>query len=92
MVSSSDASKRTLRRRSDELVQHRHVASGGGDLAQLTHEVKLLSPDQRRQLIEDMEFKIEIPSLTSLALKADLCLPWNRLRRMRRYSNTIQLT
>ncbi len=64
----SDASKRTLRR-SDELAQHRHVASGGGDLAQLTHEVKLLGPDQRRQLIGDME----IPSLTSLALKADLC-------------------
>ena len=63
IVSSSVANKRTLRRRSDEIVQYRQVASGGGDLAQLHHELKDLNPDQRQQLFMDMEFKIEIPAL-----------------------------
>lgn len=83
-VSSSKASKKTLRRRTDELNQHRSVASAGSEVAQMHQELKSLTPDERRDLWEDMEFKIEIPALTGLALKADLCLPWNRMRAMKR--------
>lgn len=52
---------------------------------QLQAEVKSLPSDDRRALLADLEFKIEIPALTSLALKADLCLPWNKMRNMKRY-------
>ena len=83
-ISSSEASQRTLRRRSGELDRHRSVSSGGAELAQLSHEVQSLKPEEKRQLLEDMDFKIEIPALTGLALKADLCLPWNRMRSMKR--------
>ncbi len=43
---------------------------------QLHAEVKSRSNDERLALLAEMEFKIEIPALTGLALKADLCLPW----------------
>ena len=81
---SGEASKRTLRRRSDELTQHRHVASGGSDLVQLRHEVKSLSNEDQKWLFQEMEFKIEISAQTGLAMKANLCLSWNRMRTMRR--------
>lgn len=83
-VSSCEASKKTLRRRSNELECHRRVVSGGEGLAQMRDEVKSLTSQDRLALFKDMEFKIEIPALTGLALKADLCLPWNRMRTMKR--------
>lgn len=49
-------------------------------------EVKALTPDDRQYLLEDMKFKIEIPTLTGLAMKADLCLSWKTVRSMRRYT------
>ncbi len=48
---------------------------------QLRAEVKLRSNDERLTLLAEMEFKIKIPALTGLALKADLCLPWSKMRR-----------
>ena len=60
------------------------IVSGGSDVAQLAHEVQSLKSDDRRKIWEEMEFKIEIPALDGLALKADLCLPWNRMRTMKR--------
>lgn len=83
-VSSSEASQRTLRRRSSEIEQHRTVASGGAKLSQLQDEMKTLSSDERQHLLQDMTFKIEIPALTGLAMKADLSLPWNKMRNMKR--------
>ncbi len=84
-VNSCDASNRTLRRRSDELNQHRLTASGGATVVQLRDELKSLPVDQRQTLLTDLEFKIEIPAITSLALKSNLCLPWNKMRNMKRY-------
>ena len=83
-VGSSEANIRTLQRRTTELEKHRSVISGGCEVAQLRHEVKSLKTDERRDLLEGIDFKIEIPALTGLALKADLCLPWNRMWTMKR--------
>ena len=71
-ISSNQASKRILRRRSQELDQHRSVASAGSEIAQMRHEVQSLTPAERKYLLKDMEFKIEIPALTGLAMKANL--------------------
>ena len=54
-------------------------------MAQLRHEVTALSTDQRQELLSDLEFKIQIPAITSLALKSNLCLPWNKMRNLKRY-------
>lgn len=77
-ASSGEACSRTLRRRSSELNKHRQVASS---VAQMGHEFKALKPEDRHKLFQDMEFKIEIPPLAGIALKA---LPWNTMRVMRR--------
>ena len=84
-VSSEEASSRTIRRRSGELEKHRNLASGGAPLVQLHAEMKSLSTSERQKLLADLEFKIELPALTGLAIKADLCLPWSKMRSMKRY-------
>ena len=49
--------------------------------------MKGMSDDERQKLLADLEFKVEIPAFTGLALKAHLCLPWNKMRNMKRYNN-----
>ncbi len=73
-----------MRRRSHELDHHRTITSGGQELAQLRDEVKARDTDERQQLLKDLEFKIEIPAVIGLAMKSALCLPWNRMRAMKR--------
>ena len=66
------------------------MASKGSNITQLKAEVRTMSREDKQALLEDIEFKIEIPAVAALAMKSDLCLPWNRMRRMRRYTaNTI---
>lgn len=83
---SDDASKRTLRRRSHEIEEHRNTASGGSDTVQLQSEIKRLTSHDRQKLLADINFKIEVPADVGLSLKTELCLPWNRMRTMRRYN------
>lgn len=83
-ISSSDASSRTFRRRSGEMEQLRSVASKGSNLVQLQAEMKSLSGDDRQTLLEDLEFKIQLPAMTVLAMKAKLSLPWKKMRAMNR--------
>lgn len=56
-------------------------------MVQLQDELKSMPADQRQTLLTHLEFKIEIPAITSLALKSNLCLPWNKMRNMKRYHN-----
>ena len=83
-VSTRDASDRIKCRRSGELRQHRSITSGGDDTLQLQAELKGLPDIERQGLLADLQFKIEIPALTGLALKSDLCLPWSKMRNMKR--------
>ena len=80
-------SHKTLRRRSDELNQHRLAVSGSEGLAQLQSELRSITSDERQAVLKDLEFKIEIPALTSLALKYNLCLPWNKMRNLKRFED-----
>jgi len=85
-VSSELASVKTVRRRSFEVSKHRDAVSGGSGLIQMADEVRILQREERQQLLKDADVKIIVPALDGLAMKADLTLPWNKLRSMRRYT------
>lgn len=58
--------------------------SGGDALTQLQSEVRCLSKDERQELLQEAGLPIVIPADHSLAMKADLALPWAKLRKIRR--------
>ena len=58
-------------------------------VAQLSHEVKSSTVEVRQKLLSELHtsegtFHVTIPVSASLAMKADLNIPWNKLRIMRR--------
>ena len=46
----------------------------------MSDEMKTMSAADQMEIFRTMEFKVEIPVLTGLAMKADLGLPWHKLR------------
>ena len=87
------ASDRTVRQRTAVIERIRAVVSGkdAGDVssrAQMRHEVARLPREERRVFLRDAG--LSVPSTdslapgTGLALKAELALPWNKLRALRR--------
>ena len=58
--------------------------SGGDASSQLQAEVKLLSDDERKELLGEIGLPVVIPTDHALAMKADLSLPWTKLRVFRR--------
>ena len=53
--------------------------------AQLQAEVKMLTSEDRQDLLKSAVITIDIPPEQGLAIKADLAIPWNKLRVIRRY-------
>ena len=41
-------------------------------------------PKEREEIMRELNFTIDITPEQCLGIKADLCLPWNKLRLMRR--------
>ena len=83
-VPSSKASRWTLGRRTKRIGKVRTCSSRGEDAAQMAHEVKSLSKEEREKLLSDAQLPIHIPCNEALALKTDLSIPWNKLRVLRR--------
>ncbi len=86
-VESSSASPRTLKRRSGELEQVRDAISKGSSLEQLQHEVKALTKEDRQSLLQEASIADGAAAVSAndvLAMKADLAIPWNKLRILRR--------
>ena len=88
-VPSGSASQTTLRRRSSEMVAVRKRVSGGQEMEQKGDEVKAMRKEDRSKLIDELKratgcFQVVITPQQSLAMKADLQIPWNKLRLMRR--------
>ena len=82
------AALRTIRKRSHSLANVRLALSAGDDATQLAHEIHTCGRDERKKLIDEIRkadgnFRISVEQ--SVALKADLNIPWNKLRVMRRY-------
>ena len=83
-VSSSEASRRTLKRRTEQIGRIRSLSSGGDSTAQLRAEIKSLSKEEREELLQQAGLPVHIPIDHSLAIKADLGIPWRKLRILRR--------
>ena len=79
-VSSSDTSRRTLKCRTDDVSHFRDITSRGESSAQLQTEVRSLSKEQREQLLQQVQLPVVILTDHAFAMKADLSLPWNKLR------------
>ena len=87
-VSSTDASHATLRRRESVLEGIRQVACGGerGSQAQTTHALATLRKEESENLLRGAGLLPKgMEEGIGLAIKADLQLPWNGLRKLRRY-------
>lgn len=84
-VPSSEASRWTLKRRTNTIAKVRSIESAGDSSAQLASEIKSLSKEEREQLLSEAQLPIYIPPDHALALKSDLSIPWNKLRTLARY-------
>ena len=72
--------KKTLRRRSQALSEHREYVSTGESSFQLQLEIAHLDVAKRQKLLTGAELPIIIPAKQTLAMKADLGIPWAKLR------------
>ena len=79
-VASSEASKATILRRSHQLARVRNTVSGGSSLVQLQSEIRCLTKEEGQDILKDANLPITIPANHVLAMKADLALPWAKLR------------
>lgn len=80
-----------IRKRSSSLANVRSTLSAGDDTTQLVHELRSSSREDRGRLMEEIrqmvgKFLYRVSVKNSVAMKADLNLPWNKLRTMRRYT------
>ena len=58
--------------------------SAGDTATQLTHELCTYEPEKKKALEEiGGSFRVHISAESSLAFKADLSIPWNKLRTIR---------
>ena len=68
--------------------------TAGDSTAQLAHEVQGRQREEREKLLEELKKAggnclLCVPVQSSLAMKADLNIPWNKLRMIRMYSSII---
>ena len=80
----SKCSARTERRRVHDLSQARSTISGGNAPQLLEREVSTLNLADRGAILEGAGITCFIPAEQGLAIKADLALPWNKMRELRR--------
>ena len=73
-----------MRRRSHEIANLRKIVSKDDSTVQLQREIQVMPREERKQLLKEANFEAEIPPDHGLAMKADLCLLWNKLRVLRR--------
>lgn len=83
-VDSASASQKTLRNRTDEVGSHRAIVSKHCETHQLKDEVKVLDSDESKKLVESGVFCSAVSVESTLAFKANLQIPWNKMREMRR--------
>ena len=86
-VDSETVCKKTTKAQTQQLGEHRHLISGRSELFQLQDEVKACTSAEQEQLLADLQqggFKVAVPADQALALKADLNIPWEKLRVVRR--------
>lgn len=73
-----------MERRTEVLSAVRELTSGGDSTPQLAAEIRHLSKAEREDLLREVSLPVVIPPSHALAMKADLEIPWNKLRKLRR--------
>ncbi len=91
-IPTGESSHDTKRRRSEAIYKIRERLSLGDVDEQLSSELKMLPKEEREKIMKQANFTITIPADEGLAMKADLCLPWRKLRMMRRFIHVITET
>ena len=67
----------------------RKRVSGGDEASQIRDEIQMSAKEDQQQILDQLQratgqFQVAISVQESLALKADLQIPWHKLRLMRR--------
>ena len=83
-VASSQASRKTLSRRTKLINEFRTIITANDGGSQLQHEVRSLGKEARQELLRSAGISLEISPEAGLAMKADCSLPWLRLRKIQR--------
>ena len=88
-VPTGKAASRTIRKRSHSLANVRLALSAGDDTTKLAHELHACRREDRGKLLDEIRkvdgnFLVQVSVEKSVAMKADLNIPWNKLRIMRR--------
>ena len=83
-VPTADTSKNTVEHRSEVLSTLRQIFSGGDNSTQLAVKIKSLSKEEREDLLQQAQLTVTILADHALAIKADLSIPWTKLRLLRR--------
>ena len=83
-VSSSHASRWTLKRRTSSMSSVRKFISGGEAAVQLQDEITVLTEEERQEILKSADCTNEISPEETLAMKANLVLPWKKMRIMHR--------
>ena len=60
------------------------MLSAGDANTQLIDELKLIPEEEKESIMKQLNFTIYVSPEKNLAMKADLCLPWRKLRLMKR--------
>ena len=79
-VKTSEASNKTIVRRTRSISQLRTYISGGDVSVQMRPELQALSKNGREELLREAKSSRPDPPYHALALKADLALPWAKMR------------
>ena len=90
--SSTSAASSTVRARTAEIATHRTFTSGGesATAVQLQDEVKACSVVDWEAILAELTKaggRVEVSTAQSLGMKADLNIPWSKLRVIRRYTD-----
>ena len=83
-VPTANASKKTVKRRTTVLSSVRQFTSGGDSSKQLAAEIQSLTKSEREDLLHQAQLPVVVPVDHALAMKADLAIPWTKLRILRR--------
>ena len=83
-VETTDACTKTVLRRTKTLSTVRKIASCGDSTSQLGAEIKAMSRVERQSILQQAQLPITVPANDALAMKADLAMPWNKLRVLKR--------
>ena len=80
----------TVKMRCFQMQKIRGIVSGAEASGLIQKEVLILSDEERRSLLDKagISSSIELRAAEALAIKAELAIPWNKLRLLRRYVTT----